>query len=55
MIVLQNVCKTLSGREVLKDISFHIAENENVGIIGLNGAGKTTLLNTIAGMIIPDS
>ncbi|GFI01646.1 ATP-binding cassette domain-containing protein [Lachnospiraceae bacterium 64-25] len=55
MIVLQNVCKTLSGREVLKDISFHIAENENVGIIGLNGAGKTTLLNTIAGMIKPDS
>lgn len=55
MIVLQNVCKTLSGREVLKDISFHIAENENVGIIGLNGAGKTTLLDTIAGMVKPDS
>lgn len=55
MIVLQNVCKVLSGREVLKDISFHIGENENVGIIGLNGAGKTTLLNTIAGMVKPDS
>lgn len=55
MIVLKNVCKTLSGREVLKDISFHIAENETVGIIGLNGAGKTTLLDTIVGMIEPDS
>lgn len=55
MIVLKNVCKTLSGREVLKDISFHISENETVGIIGLNGAGKTTLLDTIVGMIKPDS
>lgn len=55
MIILKNVCKTLSGREVLKDISFHIAENEAVGIIGLNGAGKTTLLDTIVGMLKPDS
>lgn len=55
MIVLKNVCKTLSGREVLKDISFHIAENESVGLIGLNGAGKTTLLNTMVGMLKPDS
>lgn len=55
MIVLKNVCKTLSGKEVLKDISFHIAESETVGIIGLNGAGKTTLLDTIVGMIKPDS
>ncbi len=55
MIVLKNVCKTLSGREVLKNISLHIAENELVGIIGQNGAGKTTLLNTITGILKPDS
>ncbi len=55
MIVLKNVCKTLAGKEVLKDVSFHIAHNESVGIIGLNGAGKTMLLDTMAGMIKPDS
>lgn len=55
MIVLRNVQKTRGGREVLRDVSFHIAPYESVGIIGLNGAGKTTLLDTITGMIKPDS
>lgn len=55
MIVLKDICKTLSGREALRNISFHIAEKEHVGIIGLNGAGKTTLLNTVAGILKPDS
>lgn len=54
MIVLKNVSKELQKKEVLKDISFHISPNENVGIIGLNGAGKTTLLNVIAGLMKPD-
>lgn len=40
---------------MLKEISLHIAENENVGLIGLNGAGKTTLLNVIAGVVRPDA
>ncbi|MDE6760381.1 MAG: ATP-binding cassette domain-containing protein [Lachnospiraceae bacterium] len=40
---------------MLKEISLHIAENENVGLIGLNGAGKTTLLNVIVGAVKPDT
>lgn len=55
MIVLKNISKSLQEKMILKNISFHIAENETVGIIGLNGAGKTTLLNVIAGVIEPDS
>lgn len=55
MIVLKNVSKKLQKKEILKDISFHISPNENVGIIGLNGAGKTTLLNIMAGLIKLDS
>jgi len=55
LIVLKNVSKTFGNKKVLKEISFHIAENENVGLIGLNGAGKTTLLNVIVGAVKPDT
>lgn len=54
MIVLKNISKTLQGKCILKDISFHISKNETVGIIGLNGAGKTTLLNIISGLMEAD-
>lgn len=55
LIVLKDVSKTFGNKNVLKEISLHIAENENVGLIGLNGAGKTTLLNVIVGAIKPDT
>lgn len=54
MIVLKDISKKLQNKLVLDEISFHIAKNESVGIIGLNGAGKTTLLNVMAGLIWPD-
>ena len=54
MIVLKDISKKLQDKMVLQDISFHIAPNESVGIIGLNGAGKTTLLNVMAGLLKPD-
>ena len=54
MIVVKDVYKTLrienESKTVLDNISFHIAENECVGIIGKNGAGKTTMLNVLSGI-----
>ena len=55
MIVLKDVNKDFGNKKALKNITFHIAPGEKVGVIGLNGAGKTTLLNTVAGMLLPSS
>lgn len=38
------------SKPVLSDISFHVGENESVGIIGANGAGKSSLLKLIVGL-----
>jgi lipopolysaccharide transport system ATP-binding protein len=38
----------------LKNVSFTIAAQESVAIIGANGAGKSTLLSLIAGLARPD-
>lgn len=45
----------LSGREILRDVSFAIAPGELTGLIGSNGAGKTTLLRVILGLVSPTS
>lgn len=39
--------------EVVRDVSFSVAEGEVVALLGPNGAGKTTTLLTIAGLIRP--
>lgn len=39
--------KSYSGKEVLKNITFHIEEHDKLAIIGVNGAGKSTLLRIL--------
>ncbi|MDD6616091.1 MAG: energy-coupling factor ABC transporter ATP-binding protein [Lachnospiraceae bacterium] len=39
-----------SGREILKDISFHASETDSIGLIGANGVGKSTLLKMLVGL-----
>lgn len=48
-------CENLSfsyeeGADILKDITFHTAQKEAVGIVGANGAGKSTLLRILVGL-----
>jgi ABC-type polysaccharide/polyol phosphate transport system ATPase subunit len=38
----------------LKDLSFQVAAQESVAIIGANGAGKSTLLSMVVGLAKPD-
>jgi lipopolysaccharide export system ATP-binding protein len=47
--------KTYNGRTVVDQVSFVLAQQEIVGILGRNGAGKTTTFRMIIGMVKPDS
>ena len=38
-------------KNVLKDYSISLNNNEVVGLIGLNGAGKTTFIKTLTGLL----
>jgi ABC-2 type transport system ATP-binding protein len=42
-------------KEILKGISFSVAEGEIFGYLGPNGAGKTTTIKCALGLIFPDS
>lgn len=52
---LRRVSKTFGNVEVLKDISFDIAEGEKVAIIGPSGAGKTTLFRLLCAVLKPNA
>lgn len=47
--------KTYGGRRVVDEVSFVLAQQEIVGLLGRNGAGKTTTFRMILGMVTPDS
>lgn len=41
-------------KRVLDDLSFEIAGDESIAVIGANGAGKSTLLQLLGGIDVPD-
>lgn len=47
--------KSYDGRTVVNEVSFVLAQQEIVGLLGRNGAGKTTTFRMILGMVTPDS
>lgn len=52
---LTEVSKSFGGVKALDQLSFKLAKDEVLGVIGLNGSGKTTLVNIVTGFIRPDS
>jgi phospholipid/cholesterol/gamma-HCH transport system ATP-binding protein len=51
MIGIDNLQVSLSGREIIKGISFELHSGETLVLMGKNGAGKSVLLKVIAGLI----
>lgn len=47
--------KLPNKKVALDNVSFEVAQGENVGIIGHNGSGKSTLIKIIAGIYQSDS
>lgn len=50
---VEDVSKSFSGLVAVDDLSFDLAENEVLGLIGPNGSGKTTVMNLISGALKP--
>ncbi len=51
MLRVENVCAGYGDVQVLWDVSFQVAENEFVVLVGANGAGKSTVMRMISSMI----
>lgn len=54
ILSVSNIHKSFNEVPVLKNVSFHIEDNEKAAIVGINGAGKTTLLRIIMGELPAD-
>ena len=54
ILSVHNISKSFDGKDILRNASFHIENNEKAAIVGINGAGKTTLLKIIIGQLSPD-
>ena len=50
-----SIAKAYDRRQVLSDVSLHVARGEVVGLLGPNGAGKTTCFYSVMGLVKPDA
>ena len=55
ILKVEGLTKTYGETLVLDNVSFTVAPNSIVGVVGENGAGKSTLFNIISGIVRPDS
>ena len=54
-LAVDGVSKRFGGLVAVDNMSFELAEDETLGLIGPNGSGKTTMLNLISGALKPSA
>jgi simple sugar transport system ATP-binding protein len=54
LLLAQNISKSFSGVQALRDVSIKVHPAEILCLIGENGSGKSTLIKIIAGVLQPD-
>ncbi len=55
MLHVNRISKRFGYNQVVREVTFSLADGEHAGLVGANGSGKTTLLQIIAGKLEPDS
>jgi branched-chain amino acid transport system ATP-binding protein len=53
MLEVEHLRVWYGNTEVLRDVSFSVADNAVVALLGGNGSGKTTILNALSGIVRP--
>ncbi len=54
-VTVENVRKAFGDNEVLRGVSFEVAQGSATTIIGPSGSGKTTLLRALNALDVPDA
>jgi ATP-binding cassette subfamily F protein uup len=55
LIDVKGVSKSLGGRTLFQGITFTLAPQTKLGLLGPNGVGKTTLIKLLSGELDPDA
>ena len=55
LITCRNLSFAYDGRDVLKNVNFHVDSGNYLCIVGENGAGKSTLIKGLLGLKSPST
>ena len=55
LIAAQKINTFYGASHILRNLDFHVARGETIGLMGRNGMGKSTLLKSVMGLVKPRS